>query len=88
LSKRRKKSPKFNRRYYELLQNKDWASFSSIGKTTNLWKLSITLNTQNTSAMLVLRCYRHMVFQKTLPATRSVIGTRKHLKRRLKRRST
>jgi hypothetical protein len=71
-----------------LRQNKDWFSFSLIGRTVNLRKLSVTLNTQDASAVLVLRCRENMVFQKILPATRSVIGTRKHLKRRLKIRST
>jgi hypothetical protein len=40
------------------------------------------------SAALVLKCRGNMVFQKTLPAIRSVICTRKHLKRRFKRRFT
>jgi hypothetical protein len=42
---KKKKSPKFNKRHYKLLQNKVWVSFSPIGKTTNLRKLSVNLNT-------------------------------------------
>jgi hypothetical protein len=52
----------FNKMHYKLLQNKDWVSFSPIGKTTNLRKLSVTLNTQESSVVLVLRCRGNMVF--------------------------
>jgi hypothetical protein len=86
LSTRRKKLPQFKKRHYKLLQNIDWVSFSLIGRMSNLMQLSVTLNTQDTYVALVLRCCENMVFQKTLPAIRSVIGTRKDLKRRLKRR--
>jgi hypothetical protein len=41
LSIRRKKLPQFNKRHYKLLQNKDWVSFSPMGKMTNLRKLSV-----------------------------------------------
>ena len=36
--------------------------FQSDRKMTNLRKLSATLNTQDTSAMLVLRCHGNIVF--------------------------
>jgi hypothetical protein len=72
---RRKKLLQFTKRHYKLLQNKGWVSFSLIGRMTNLMQLSITLNTQDVSAALVLRCCENMVFQKTLPAIRNVIGT-------------
>jgi hypothetical protein len=88
LSTGRKKLPQFKKKHYKLLQNKDWVSFSLLGRTTNLMQLSVTSNTQDALAALVLRCCGNMVFEKTLPATRSMIGTKKHLKRRLKRRST
>jgi hypothetical protein len=55
-----KKSLKFNRRQYKLMQNKDWVSFSLIRKMTNLKKLSVTLNTQDASAVLVLRYFTHV----------------------------
>jgi hypothetical protein len=64
LSTRRKKLAKFNKRHYMLMQNKDWVSFSPIGKTTNLKKLSVTLNTQDASMVLVLRWHGNMVFLK------------------------
>jgi hypothetical protein len=51
--------------HYMLLQNKDWVSFNPIGRTTNLMQLSVTLNTQDASAVLVLRCRGNIVFQKT-----------------------
>jgi hypothetical protein len=37
-------------------------SFSPIGRTTNLMQLSVTLNTQDASTVLVLRCHGNMVF--------------------------
>jgi hypothetical protein len=36
LSTRKKKSPKFNKRHYKLLQNNDWVSFSPIRKNDQL----------------------------------------------------
>jgi hypothetical protein len=50
------------KRHYKLLQNKDWVSFSLTGRMTNLMQLSVTLNTHDTSAVLVLRCLENMVF--------------------------
>jgi hypothetical protein len=88
LSTRRKKLSQFKKRHYKLLQNKDCVSFNLIVRTINLMQLSVTLNIQDASVVLVLRCRRNMVFRKTLPAIKSVIGIRKSLKRRLKRRST
>jgi hypothetical protein len=47
-----------------LLQNKYWVSFSPIGRTTNLRKLSVTLNTQDASPALVLICHGKHGFSK------------------------
>jgi hypothetical protein len=50
------------KRHYKLLQNKDWVSFSPTGRMTNLMQLSVTLNTHDASAVLVLRCLGNTVF--------------------------
>jgi hypothetical protein len=54
----------FKKRHYKLLQNKDWVSFSPIGRMTNLMQLSVTLNALDASAALVLRCRGNMVYER------------------------
>jgi hypothetical protein len=46
----------------QVATKQSWVSFSPIGRTTNLMQLSVTLNTQDASAVLVLRCRGNMVF--------------------------
>jgi hypothetical protein len=46
----------------QVAAKKDWVSFSPIEKTIKLRKLSVTLNTQDASVVLVLRCRGNMVF--------------------------
>jgi hypothetical protein len=41
LSIRRLKLPHFKKRHYKLLPNKEWVSFSPIGRTPNLIQLSV-----------------------------------------------